>query len=100
MSTGTAIAIGLIAILVGANLVISISLVRSRFYSPVQKLAQGAIVWLVPIFGVIGIWAFLRSQHNWEKYDTHAFPDPSQKAVAVEVESAIHGDSGGAGASE
>jgi len=84
----------------GANLVVSLMVVRSQVYSPFQKFAQCLIVWFVPILGTVGIWAFLRSQYNWKKYDTRAYPEPSQKMVAVEVNNAVHdsfGDAGGHG---
>lgn len=84
----------------GVNLLISFMVIRSQFYSPFQKLAQCLIVWLVPIVGAVGVWAFLRAQYNWQKYDTRAYPEPSQKMVAIEVSNAIHdsfGDAGGHG---
>jgi hypothetical protein len=97
MATATAIGIGLaIAIGIG-NLAVSVALLRSRFYSRLQKLAQLAIIWFIPLFGAVGIWAFLRAQHNWEKFNTRAFPEGSQKGVAVEVQSAIHSSLGGGG---
>lgn len=81
------------------NLYISILVIRCAFYSTAQKLVQCLIVWLIPIIGPIGIWSFLRAQYNWQKYDTRAYPEPSQKMVAVEINNAIHDsfpDSGGA----
>jgi hypothetical protein len=69
--------------------------IRSPFYTRFQKSAQVAIVWCVPLFGALGIWAFLRAQYNWQKYDTRAFPEGAQKGVAIEVQDAIHGLGGG-----
>ena len=83
-----------------ANLVVSFMVIGSQFYSPVQKSAQCLIVWLVPILGAVGVWAFLRTQYNWKKYDTRAYPEPSQKMVVVDINNAIHdsfGDAGGDG---
>ena len=80
-----------------ANLWVSVSVIRSPFYSRGQKLAQCLIVWLIPLFGAIGIWAFLRAQYNWQKYDTRAYPERSEKGVAVEVQDAIHESGGHAG---
>jgi hypothetical protein len=84
----------LISVLGAINLAVSISVIRSPFYSPFQKAAQCAIVWLIPLFGSVAVWAFLRSQHNWEKYDTRAFPEPSEKGVAIEIDHAIHENHG------
>jgi hypothetical protein len=79
------------------NLAVSVLVIRSRLYSPVQKLLQCLLLWLIPILGPVGIWAFLRAQHRWEKYDTRAFPEPSEKMVVVEINDAIN-DSAGVGA--
>jgi hypothetical protein len=95
MPVSTKIGIGLIAAVVIANLAVSVALLRCHFYTPLQKLAQSAIVWLVPILGAVGIWAFLRAQYKWEKYDTRAFPEGTQKGVAIEVSNAIHDSFGG-----
>jgi hypothetical protein len=89
------IVIGLIAMAGVANIAVSIALVRCHFYTPLQKLAQAAIVWCVPVLGAVGIWAFLRAQYKWEKYDTRAFPEQSRKMVAVEVGNAIQDSFGG-----
>lgn len=80
-----------------ANCAVSVALVRCHFYSRLQKLAQLAIIWCIPVLGAVGIWAFLRAQYKWEKFDTRAFPEPSEKAVAVEVQNAIHNGLGGGG---
>ena len=77
-----------------ANLWVSVSVIRSPFNSARQKLAQCLIVWLIPMLGAIGIWVFLRAQYNWQKYDTRAYPERSEKAVAVAVQDAIHESSG------
>jgi hypothetical protein len=71
------------------NLAISVLVWRSRFYSPAQKLLQCLLVWLVPILGPVGIWAFLRAQHRWETYDTRAYPEPSEKMVVIEIDGTI-----------
>lgn len=80
------------------NLAASVAVIRSHFYSPAQKLAQCLIVWLVPILGPVGIWAFLRAQHGWETYDTRAYPERSQKMVAIEINNAINDGFGSGGA--
>jgi hypothetical protein len=72
-----------------ANAIVSFLVIRSHFYSVSQKLAQCAIVWLIPVLGPVGVWAFLRTQREWEKYDTRAYPEPSEKMVAVEINNSI-----------
>jgi len=99
MVTATEIGIGCAVAIGIANLAVSVALVRSRFYSRLQKLAQLAIVWCIPLFGAVGIWAFLRAEYNWQKFDTREFPEGSQKGVAVEVQNAVHGSFGGGGGS-
>ena len=88
------IAAGALAI---ANIRVSVSVIRSPFYSIGQKLAQCLMVWLIPLFGAIGIWVFLRAQYNWQKFDTRAYPEGRKKMVAVEVQDAIHESGGHAG---
>jgi hypothetical protein len=80
-----------------ANVVVSLLVLRSRYYSVPQKLAQCFIVWAIPLLGPIGIWALLRAQGHAEIFDTRAYPEPTQKAVAVEVSNAIHDSFGGDG---
>jgi hypothetical protein len=77
------------------NLIVSVSVIRSPFYSGTQKLAQCAIVWLVPLLGPVAIWSFLRAQHGWRAYDTRAYPEPTKKMVAVEINDAVIGNLGG-----
>ena len=83
--------------LIGLNLIVSFLVVRSPFYTAFQKFAQCLVVWWVPLFGAIGVWAFLRAQYNWQKYDTRAYPEASQKMVAVEIGDAIRGGGGESG---
>lgn len=80
--------IGIVAL---ANIRVSTLVIRCPMFSSFQKLAQCAIVWFVPLLGAVGIWAFVRSQYNWAKYDTHAFPEHSEKMVLVELDTAGHG---------
>ena len=58
--------------------------------SSFQKAAQCAVVWLVPIVGAVGIWAFLRSQYNWKKFDTRAYPERSEKMVLLALDKSEH----------
>ncbi len=84
-------AIGAIAI---ANIRVSALVIKCPMFSSFQKVAQCLIVWLVPLLGAVGIWAFVRSQYNWAKYDTRAFPEDSEKMVLVELDKSEHGASG------
>lgn len=88
------VAIGVIAL---ANIYVSALVVKCPMFSPIQKTAQCLIVWLVPLLGTVGIWAFLRSQYNWDKYDTRAFPEHSEKMVLIELDKSEHGVSGSVG---
>jgi hypothetical protein len=44
-----------------ANILVSFQCILSDLFGPGQKLFQCLIVWLVPIFGAVGIYAFSRS---------------------------------------
>lgn len=91
MDTSAKVAIALLGLVLIGNLAVSIPVLRSCFYSPRQKLIQCGIVWLMPILGAVGVWAFLRSQHGWEKYDTRAYSEPSEKMVVTELDASSHG---------
>lgn len=80
-----------------ANLWVSFSVIRSPFYSAGQKVTQCLIVWFIPLFGAVGIWVFLHSQYNWQKYNTRAFPERREKMIAVEIDNAIHDSFGDGG---
>ena len=91
--------LGLLAIIGLSNVVISFLIMRSHFYSVGQKLAQCAIVWLIPVLAPVGVCAFLRTQRGWEKYDTRAYPESSEKMLAVEIQTSIFESFGGSDAS-
>jgi len=44
------------------NSITSIAVLRTPFYSGFQKVVQCLIVWLLPLFGAVFVWNFLRSQ--------------------------------------
>jgi hypothetical protein len=90
----------IIAVLGLTNLLVTVLVLRSRYYSIGQKLAQCAIVWVVPFFGPVAVWSFLRTQEHADIFDTRAYPEPSQKMVAVEVDNAIHDAFGSGGGAE
>lgn len=76
------LAIGAIAL---ANIRVSVLVINCPMFSSFQKFALCSIVWFVPLLGAVGIWAFVRNQYNWAKYDTRAFPEHSEKMVLVEL---------------
>ena len=53
--------ISLLGLLVIANVVVSVGVVRSPFYDRSQKLFQLLIVWFVPILGAALAWSFVRT---------------------------------------
>lgn len=67
------------AILVGANAVASYAVCRSYFYDSRQKMVQIALVWLLPIFGLLLVGGVLWS--NYERPSSaggdtaHTIPD-------------------------
>lgn len=71
--------LGLITI---ANGAVSLWLGRNDFYSRGQKLAQMALIWCLPVFGVTLVGCFLYSQYGWRSYDTRAFPERND-AIAI-----------------
>jgi hypothetical protein len=83
------------AALVAANLCVSIFVVRSAFYSPLQKLGQCAIVWFLPVVGCVGVGVFLYSQRDNPIFDTRAYPERSEKANIALVEPTLHEIQGG-----
>lgn len=100
VSTGGMIVWAIVVMLFLANVVVSVLVIRSRYYLWPQKLGQCAIVWAIPLLGPTAMWAFLRSQEHADIFDTRAYPEPTKKGIAVEVQNAIHdsvGDGGGRG---
>ncbi|AXS80630.1 hypothetical protein HYN24_11725 [Dechloromonas sp. HYN0024] len=81
-----------------ANVVVSVQVIKCPMLSAFQKAAQCSIVWLAPIIGAVGIWAFLRSQYNWNKFDTRAYPEHSEKMVLLELDKSEHVGSNHSGA--
>ena len=80
----------LIGMLVVTNICVCVLLICSNLYSPGQKFAQCVLVWLVPIFGALGIGAFLLSQYRSVKYDTRAYPERSEKMINAGVGNENH----------
>ena len=46
------------------NCIVSVYVIRSPYYSALQKTAQCLIVWVLPLLGPIFVWNFLRTQDN------------------------------------
>jgi hypothetical protein len=97
MPTADSIALAVAIILVAANIFVSILVARSHYYSPLQKVIQCVIVWVVPLIGPTAIWAFLRAQEHGDLFDTRANLDHRQKMIGAEIDSAIHESSGAGG---
>ena len=84
-----------VGVLVTANVLVTFFVVRSLLFSSAQKLAQCALIWLVPVLGCIGVGIFLYSQRDNPLYNTRAYPEHSEKANLSLVEPAIHNIEGG-----
>jgi beta-lactamase regulating signal transducer with metallopeptidase domain len=54
------IAVSILALLVIADIVVSILLLRSPFYSRTQQFAQLALIWLLPVIGLVAVLYVLR----------------------------------------
>jgi hypothetical protein len=89
----TVVAIGVTALvaLAVANLGVSLAVIHTVYYTPVQKLAQLCCVWLLPLVGVITVGVFLYSQRDNAMFDTRTYPEPREKAVALTVQESIQG---------
>ena len=57
MSTSERIVWIIIGALCLANVAVSLLVLRSRYYSVPQKLAQCFVLWAIPVLGPIAIWA-------------------------------------------
>jgi hypothetical protein len=91
----------IVGALFSANALASVLVIRSRYYLWPQKLMQCAVVWAIPLLGPIAIWAFLRNQEQADIFDTRAYPEPSEKMVAAEIQNTINDNVGsGAGGAE
>jgi ABC-type transport system involved in multi-copper enzyme maturation permease subunit len=81
----------LLGTLLVANVVVSIAIAGAVYYSPQQKIAQILLIWFVPLIGAIGVGVFLYSQRDNEMYDTRAYPEPSEKAIAYTIHESVQG---------
>jgi hypothetical protein len=97
LSALSIISLAAIGAIVLANIFVSVLVIKCPMFSSFQKAAQCSIVWLIPLLGGVGIWAFVRSQYNWAKYDTRAFSEYSERMVLVELDNSVHGASSSTG---
>lgn len=72
MTAALYIAIALVLI---ANVVVNVGVFRATSYTHRQKLAQSALIWLVPIFGVIAVGLFLQQLAYVPERRPDHFPD-------------------------
>lgn len=94
MDTSENLSLIFIGIIIVLNVLASVSLLRSSFYDRPQKLIQCTIIWLLPVIGAVAIWIFLRVQYNWQKYDTRAYPERTEKMISVVINNSIHENTG------
>jgi len=85
MSITLAIWIGAGA-LATANLGVCISVVRSDWYSSSQKIVQCALIWLLPIIGVIVVWSLLHTHSEMERRDRAFQPQQDQGVSGPEFQ--------------
>ncbi len=91
MNGAALLAVTLVAVVVVLDCVVSVAVVRSQYYSTMQKAAQVVLVWLLPIVGAIVVGVFLYSQRDNPIFDTRAYPEPEEKAVSYVVYESIQG---------
>ena len=87
MTMTVTVALFVLAALAVVNLLVSLAVVRSGYYTQIQIVWQVLLIWLAPVIGPVLIGAFLRSQRGNPMFDTCAFPDTNEKGVALEQKS-------------
>lgn len=97
MLSNTSVSLVAVAAIAVGNMLVSVQVLKCPMFSSFQKTTQCFIIWILPLFEAIGIWAFLRSQYNWTQYDTRAFPERSKKMVLQELDQSGHDASGTVG---
>ncbi len=68
MSTNLIIIVCLGALSV-ANVWVCVGVLRSPWYSSTQRAIQCALVWFLPVVGLIVVWSFLRAQSEPQRKD-------------------------------
>lgn len=66
--------VSFIVVLAALNSVVTVFLARAEFLLPKQIIAQGLLVWLVPVLGAIGIATFLISNREHPRARSHHVP--------------------------
>jgi H+/Cl- antiporter ClcA len=91
MNTLAALTTIVLSSLLLANIAVSVAVMRSHYYSGRQKLSQVLLVWLLPLLGALVVGVFLYSQRDNAMFDTRAYPEPSEKAVALNMHQPLQG---------
>jgi len=78
--------------LVALNSAVTVFLARADFLLPNQKLAQGLLVWLVPVLGAIGIGVFLISNRERPQPRSHHIPQEEGEWLGGSGRSSLDGD--------
>jgi TRAP-type C4-dicarboxylate transport system permease small subunit len=71
------IPIGALIAIIAINFATSIWLAKVEFLSSKQKLAQGLMVWLVPVIGAVIVASFLFSSRERPERRSHDIPQDS-----------------------
>ena len=66
------------------NILVSIAVAFSRSYMPGQKIAQIALVWILPVLGVLAIGLFLVSQGGGRKVGNSSNSDLDSRVTWIE----------------
>jgi NADH:ubiquinone oxidoreductase subunit 6 (subunit J) len=74
--------IAAVVVLFAFNLTVTVQVFRADFLAAKQKIAQGLVIWLVPIFGAIAISMFLKSNRETAPADSRHAPDKNDYPAA------------------
>jgi hypothetical protein len=77
-----ALVIAAVVALFTFNLIVTVQVFRADFLAGKQKIAQGLVIWLVPIFGAIAISMFLKSNREAAPADSRHVPDKNDYPAA------------------
>ena len=79
-----------VIVLVFFDAYVSWLVVKSASFSRKQKLAQVAIVYVIPILGGALVWSFLKSDGQGARFDPSAVIDRSEKGANIAVDVTSH----------
>lgn len=74
----------IVALVVAANSVVCIAVLRSGLYTRSQVLSQSAVIWLIPILGALVVALFLRSKRDEREVGRGNGADPENWQNAQE----------------